>query len=770
MTRGGVVAQKKTRRRRGRPKAEDCSDDDEEYVVGEDGEEESTEESFVSSDSGGGDSSEVELDSEDEEIVAARPRSKPKLKARKAVASGGMRRRGGRPPARRKPRVGVGSRTRRARVSDDDEEDEDFDPDDVDEEEVSLISSRRSVLNPCPKRKRSKASSKPKNNAKKVKKNTGEPPESRRVRVREEEDDDFVEKDQSIDLENQKNRGNRRRKRLVAEGSDSSDFDYEVSSEEEEEEEKEKPKGQPRRKNRSRISDSDSEFSDFVVSEDEEKVRGRGRPRKKKKNERKKRSRLVDSELEFSDFVISDEELRDLGIGGESNGQQKQQRQQQQQQQQQPKRIVAEKKEEEKGKEKAEVDSGKQVCGICLSEEKKTTVQGLLECCAHYFCFACIMEWSKVESRCPVCKRRFASISKSGGPLNPGLGNRRAVIRVPKRDQVYQPSEEEMRGFLDPYENVVCVECQQGGDDYLMLLCDICDTPAHTYCVGLGRDVPEGNWYCEGCRPMEDGFSYAQFVNGMDQGASSADPLSGHSSFSGIDNCRNTHSSTIQQPITPQGQSPFLGIDLNVSPRYPWREEHDSASQSPRTGASTLSGRRAIQQRIRILFNRSRQNFARDAGYEPVISSGLQRRGPLPQSDGLIHPNPLQNLSDTVQTRQNSGPIIQQSTLNEGSSFRLADGAKEQVQSMVRSHMKGLSRNIALERATYKDIARRSTYTILAACGIGHHREIVTSPVQLPNTCTHDSDDGPGNLMKNCCSACFSLFVQGVVEKLMKDS
>lgn len=262
--------------------------------------------------------------------------------------------------------------------------------------------------------------------------------------------------------------------------------------------------------------------------------------------------------------------------------------------------------------------------------------------------------------------------------------------------KVYQPSEEEMRGFLDPYENVVCVECQQGGDDYLMLLCDICDTPAHTYCVGLGRDVPEGNWYCEGCRPMEDGFSYAQFFNGMDQGASSADPLSGHFSFSGIDNYRNTHSSTIQQPITPQGQSPFLGIDLNVSPRYPWREEHECASQSPRTGASTLSGRRAIQQRIRILFNRSRQSFARDVAHEPVISSGLQRGGPLPHLDSLIHPNPLQNLSDSVQFRQNSGPIIQQSTVNEGSSFRVADGAKEQVQSMVRSQMKSLSRNITL--------------------------------------------------------------------------
>ena len=39
----------------------------------------------------------------------------------------------------------------------------------------------------------------------------------------------------------------------------------------------------------------------------------------------------------------------------------------------------------------------------------------------------------------------------------------------------------------------MCTECQRGGDDDLMLLCDICDSSAHTFCVGLGGEVPEGN-------------------------------------------------------------------------------------------------------------------------------------------------------------------------------------------------------------------------------------------------------------------------------------
>lgn len=91
-----------------------------------------------------------------------------------------------------------------------------------------------------------------------------------------------------------------------------------------------------------------------------------------------------------------------------------------------------------KGKEKEEdlkIETGKQVCGICLSEEGKRTVRGTLNCCSHYFCFACIMEWSKVESRCPLCKQRFVTISKPARS-DSGFDLRTLVIQVPERDQV----------------------------------------------------------------------------------------------------------------------------------------------------------------------------------------------------------------------------------------------------------------------------------------------------------------------------------------------
>ena len=72
------------------------------------------------------------------------------------------------------------------------------------------------------------------------------------------------------------------------------------------------------------------------------------------------------------------------------------------------------------------------VCGICLTEETSTFVErGKLDCCDHFFCFGCIMEWAKVESRCPMCKQRFVTIVK------PGIARKRKrTVRIPTRNQV----------------------------------------------------------------------------------------------------------------------------------------------------------------------------------------------------------------------------------------------------------------------------------------------------------------------------------------------
>lgn len=71
-------------------------------------------------------------------------------------------------------------------------------------------------------------------------------------------------------------------------------------------------------------------------------------------------------------------------------------------------------------------------CAICFLEDGKA-VRGEIDCCDHYFCFLCIMEWSKTESRCPMCRRRFASIRR---PPKDGVFASERLIKISVRDQV----------------------------------------------------------------------------------------------------------------------------------------------------------------------------------------------------------------------------------------------------------------------------------------------------------------------------------------------
>jgi hypothetical protein len=52
-------------------------------------------------------------------------------------------------------------------------------------------------------------------------------------------------------------------------------------------------------------------------------------------------------------------------------------------------------------------------CSICFDA---ITVQGRLNSCEHPFCFECISTWAEKANVCPLCKRRFNSITKTAVP------------------------------------------------------------------------------------------------------------------------------------------------------------------------------------------------------------------------------------------------------------------------------------------------------------------------------------------------------------------
>ncbi|CAJ1944258.1 unnamed protein product [Sphenostylis stenocarpa] len=224
-------------------------------------------------------------------------------------------------------------------------------------------------------------------------------------------------------------------------------------------------------------------------------------------------------------------------------------------------------------------------CGICYAEGG-VSVAGEIDCCSHYFCFVCIMEWAKHESRCPICRQRFSNVRRL--PMH-GVFSSSRDVKVPHRDQesgkfkavhnkgncyclihrnslpttsscrqlsrvtisrcralplpstlfavtvicwrrcpavllgfggiyhallgpetleesfpffgyAYHPHGNVAIGLVDSYyAETKCGVCRAGTDEHLLLLCDLCDTASHTYCVGLGYTVPEGDWFCHDC-------------------------------------------------------------------------------------------------------------------------------------------------------------------------------------------------------------------------------------------------------------------------------
>lgn len=146
-----------------------------------------------------------------------------------------------------------------------------------------------------------------------------------------------------------------------------------------------------------------------------------------------------------------------------------------------------------------------------------------------------------------------------------------------------------MRSYLDPYENVICIECHEGGDDNLMLLCDLCDSPAHTYCVGLGREVPEGNWYCADCRTIALGSSSPQPSNRLSERRTTNNLF--NRTFP-VANRDGLDLNSISSPRTPYVQ----GFPNIPSPRLP--VEVQSTSPMSQAVAPTLTRRRILRLHI----------------------------------------------------------------------------------------------------------------------------------------------------------------------------
>lgn len=48
-------------------------------------------------------------------------------------------------------------------------------------------------------------------------------------------------------------------------------------------------------------------------------------------------------------------------------------------------------------------------------------------------------------------------------------------------------------------DDIICECCGNGDNEKILLLCDGCDKAYHTYCVSLGENIPQTDWYCNDC-------------------------------------------------------------------------------------------------------------------------------------------------------------------------------------------------------------------------------------------------------------------------------
>ncbi|XP_020090361.1 PHD and RING finger domain-containing protein C126.07c-like [Ananas comosus] len=289
--------------------------------------------------------------------------------------------------------------------------------------------------------------------------------------------------------------------------------------------------------------------------------------------------------------------------------------------------------------EAAAEEEEEEECGICLSGGGRS-IRGRVDSCDHYFCFVCIMEWAKIESRCPLCKRRFQSIRR---PPMPGVFPSERVVDVAVRDQVYHPLGNESTRLADPYANTSCSLCHSSSDEELLLLCDLCDSAAHTYCVGLGATVPEGDWYCPDCAVSRNEHSKNQFDDeSYNREKESTCQIRAYvPSISIFD--------IVADEDTSDSSSRYTGRQILETQRYDRESPSKSTSQINKVeiGARTLQNCRNLHERIRTL--RENWNALREGSLEfssnfidsSIVSergkvSGRTTAGVIKQQDSLL--------------------------------------------------------------------------------------------------------------------------------------
>lgn len=153
-------------------------------------------------------------------------------------------------------------------------------------------------------------------------------------------------------------------------------------------------------------------------------------------------------------------------------------------------------------------------CGICIDI---VVDRGVLDCCDHWFCFACIDNWATITNLCPICKNEFQHIT-----CLPVYDTIRSIILeehpVSRNEDWSFQGKNNTLSFPSYYISEDAVKClendgckirsaMQATEDDLSfdsfdtsIACDSCDIWYHAFCVGFNPEfTSENSWLCPRC-------------------------------------------------------------------------------------------------------------------------------------------------------------------------------------------------------------------------------------------------------------------------------
>ncbi|XP_050379027.1 uncharacterized protein At4g10930 isoform X2 [Argentina anserina] len=157
------------------------------------------------------------------------------------------------------------------------------------------------------------------------------------------------------------------------------------------------------------------------------------------------------------------------------------------------------------------VEGENETCGICMD----TIIdRGVLDCCQHWFCFACIDNWATITNLCPLCQNEFQVITCV--PVYDTVGSNKLDDDSSARDDDWSIEGTNNTVSFPSYyideNSVICLDgdhckvrsglakMEENSNLDTSIACDSCDLWYHAFCVGFDpENTSENMWLCPRC-------------------------------------------------------------------------------------------------------------------------------------------------------------------------------------------------------------------------------------------------------------------------------